>query len=99
VLRYTKVDPLHTARNGLGRLRDWCPDPPRPFGPFANDAVVARVEPHVPRGGASPSGTSIAILAGRATYVPQAAVTSGIQRTFTVTPRGLFGRMQASDLG
>ena len=64
-----KVDPLHTARNGLGRLRDRCPDPPRPFGPFANDAVIAGVEPHVPRGGRHHQA-SIVVLAGRATYVP-----------------------------
>jgi hypothetical protein len=32
-----------------------------------------------------PSCASVVVLAGRATHVPQAAVTSGIQRTTTVT--------------
>jgi hypothetical protein len=39
------------------------------------------------------------VLAGRATHVPQAAVTSGIQRTVTVTSRRPVGWVHAADLG
>src|SRR5215213_5308420 len=35
-----------------------------------------------------PPGASTAVLVGRATHVPQAAVTSGIQRTVTVNLAG-----------
>jgi hypothetical protein len=47
----------------------------------------------------SPPGGSIVVLAGRATHVPQAAVISGIQRTVTVTRRGLVVWTPAHDLG
>jgi hypothetical protein len=47
----------------------------------------------------SPPGTSIAVLAGRAIRVPEGAVTSGIQRTTTVTRRGPMGWAHGSDLG
>jgi hypothetical protein len=50
-----------------------------------------RVEPAAPYGGR-------VILAGRATRVPQAAVTNGIQWTTTVTPIGPLGWASASDL-
>jgi hypothetical protein len=46
-----------------------------------------------------PQVRSIVLLTGRATYVPQAAVTSGIQRTLTVTWRAPLGWAPASDLG
>lgn len=40
-----------------------------------------------------------ATLAGRATRMPQAAVTSGIQRTLTVNQRGPLSWLTAPDLG
>jgi hypothetical protein len=52
---------------------------------------TVKVEPAAPYGGR-------VILAGRATRVPQAAVTNGIQRTTTVTPIGPLGWASASDL-
>jgi hypothetical protein len=55
-----------------------------PHAPADLEAVAARCEPLV--------------LAGRATHVPQAAVTSGMQRTVTVTWRRLFGWAHGSDL-
>jgi hypothetical protein len=42
---------------------------------------------------------AIVVLADRATHVPQAAVTSSIQRTVTVTPRRPVGRAHVPDLG
>jgi hypothetical protein len=42
---------------------------------------------------------SLVVLAGRATRVPQAAVTSGIQRTVTVNSRRPLDWAPASDLG
>jgi hypothetical protein len=56
-----------------------------PHPPADLEAVAARCEPLV--------------LADRATHVPQAAVTSGMQRTVTVTPTGPAGWVCASDLG
>jgi len=53
---------------------------------------VAYLEP-------SPAPDALLVLAGRATRVPQAAVTSGIPRTITVTPRRPMGWTHASDLG
>jgi hypothetical protein len=47
----------------------------------------------------SPPGASRVVLTGRATRVPQAAVTSGIQRSLTVNLRGPFVRMHAPDRG
>ncbi len=54
----------------------------------AFEAVAGANEPH-PRDKVEPSppGGSIVVLTGRATRVPQAAVTSGKQRTTTVTSR------------
>ena len=55
----------------------------------ANEAVVTAggprpaVDPEP-----SPPAASVVVLAGRATHVPQAAVTCGIQRIVTVTRRG-----------
>jgi hypothetical protein len=46
-----------------------------------------------------PPGASTVVLAGRATHVPQAAVTSGNQRTVTVTRRRSLNRLPAPDLG
>jgi hypothetical protein len=46
-----------------------------------------------------PQVEAILTLAERATRVPEAAVTSGIQRTVTVTPRRPLGRARVSDLG
>jgi hypothetical protein len=58
------------------------------------------------RGRASPSGRAgsrclreVVVLAGRATRVPQAAGTSGIQRIVTVTRRRPLGWAHAPDLG
>ena len=42
---------------------------------------------------------TIVIPAGRATHVPQAAVTSGMQRSVTVTRRRRLGWAHAADLG
>jgi hypothetical protein len=55
-----------------------------PHAPADLEAVAARCEPLV--------------LAGRATHVPQAAVTNGIQRTVTVTRKRLLGWAHARDL-
>ena len=46
-----------------------------------------------------PSDAGHVVLAGRATRVPQAAVTSGIQRTVTVTQTGPIGWAHIPDLG
>ena len=46
-----------------------------------------------------PPGENIVVLAGRATRVPQAAVTSGMQRSVTVTSRGPLSWMLPTDLG
>jgi hypothetical protein len=51
-----------------------------------------------PRPG-SPPGAKPTVLAGRATHVPQAAVTSGTQRTATVTRTGSLSWLSAPDLG
>jgi hypothetical protein len=64
-------------------------------------------EPRSPRTGLtlwagwepSPPDASVAVLASRATGVPQAAVASGIQGTVTVTPTGLFRWTLVSDPG
>jgi hypothetical protein len=48
--------------------------------------------------GAVATDASLVVLAGRATRVPQAAVTSGIQRSITVTRRGPFRWANAPDL-
>jgi len=45
-----------------------------------------------------PPGENIVVLAGRATRVPQAAVTSGMQRSVTVTSRRLLRTAHAADL-
>ena len=42
---------------------------------------------------------TIVVLAGRATRVPQAAGTSGIHRTVTVSTRGLWYWARGSDVG
>ena len=42
---------------------------------------------------------NIVVRAGRATRVPQAAVTSGMQRSVTVTSRGPLSWMLPTDLG
>ena len=47
----------------------------------------------------SPSGESVVVLAGRATRVPQAAVTSGMQRSVTVNSRRPMGWAHIPDLG
>ena len=47
----------------------------------------------------SPPGSSIVVLTGRATRVPQAAGTGGIQRTITVTSRRPVGWAPVPDLG
>jgi hypothetical protein len=47
---------------------------------------------------ASPSGSSLSVLTGRATHVPEAAVTSGIQRTLTVTRSKPLGWPPVPDL-
>jgi hypothetical protein len=47
----------------------------------------------------SPAPDALLVLAGRATRVPQAAVTSGIPRTITVTSGRPMGWTRASDLG
>jgi hypothetical protein len=47
----------------------------------------------------SPSGASIVGLVGRATAVPEAAVTSGIQRTTMVTRKEPEGWAPVPDLG
>jgi hypothetical protein len=44
------------------------------------------------------AGASIAVLAGRATHVPQAGVTSGIQRTVTVSSRRALRWVPVPDL-
>ena len=46
----------------------------------------------------SPAPDALLVLAGRATRVPQAAVTSGIPRTITVTPTGPSRWLLAADL-
>jgi hypothetical protein len=65
---------------------------PRALWTLANDALVAKDRP-CPAAGLelSPPGPSHVVHAGRATHVPQAAVTSGIQRIVTVTRRGRSG--------
>jgi hypothetical protein len=73
---------------------------PRRLRRLANEAVVTwnglhptlELEPSAPR-------ANLVVLAGRATYVPQAAVTSGMQRTVTVTRRRHLGWPHAADLG
>jgi hypothetical protein len=47
----------------------------------------------------SPPGGSIVVLVGRATHVPQAAVTSGIWRSITVNRIGPLSWLTAPDLG
>jgi hypothetical protein len=45
------------------------------------------------------AGASIAVLAGRATHMPQAGVTSGVQRTVTVSSRRALHWVPVPDLG
>jgi hypothetical protein len=60
---------------------------------LANQAVVTRNGPHpLVELAPLPPGASIVVLAGRATHVPQAAGTNGIQRTATVTPTSPVAR-------
>jgi hypothetical protein len=67
---------------------------------LATEAVATEDGPHPPHElEPSPSGGSIVILADRATYVPLAAVTSGLQRTVTVTSRRPVGCAHIPDLG
>ncbi len=47
----------------------------------------------------SPPRANVVLLGNRATHVPQAAVTSGIQRTVTVSRRGPMAWAVGSDLG
>jgi hypothetical protein len=62
--------------------------------------VVTGDEPHPPvELGAVAAGVSVAMLAGLATRVPQAAVTSGIQRSTTVILLGPLRWARVSDLG
>jgi hypothetical protein len=72
---------------------------PRRRRRLASEAVVTEVGPHPPAElEPSPPSVSIVVLAGHATHVPQAAVTSGMQRTVTVTQRRPLGRAHAADL-
>jgi hypothetical protein len=67
---------------------------------LTNEAIVTSGGPHPPvELEPSPPGASVVVLAGRATRVPQAAGTSGIQRTVTVTPKGPLSWEPAPDLG
>jgi hypothetical protein len=61
---------------------------PRALG---NDAMVTKEGPH-PRDQLEPalSGRSIVVLTDRATRVPRAAVTDGMWRSVTVTPKRPF---------
>jgi hypothetical protein len=85
---------------GLERLRAYCPACRECFGPLPTMQWLPRTglalrlawEPSPPR-------PSHAVLAGRATHVPEAAVTSGIQRTTTVTSRRPVGWARIPDLG
>jgi hypothetical protein len=74
-------------------------DLPRALRALGNAAVVTEAGPH-PREQLEPalSGGGI-VLAGRATRVPQAAVTSGMWWTVTVTTRAALGGAHGSDLG
>ena len=46
-----------------------------------------------------PSDTSLVVLAGRAARVPQAAVTSGMQRSITATPDDCCAGLRLPDRG
>jgi hypothetical protein len=90
---------------GVGpQPRQGTPKSPRPgaasLPTLAQDAVVTEDGPH-PVGELEPSppGRSIVVLAGGATRVPQAAVTSGVQRTVMVTRRTPLRRSRVADLG
>jgi hypothetical protein len=54
--------------------------------------------PSAPAGEPLPLGGSTVVLTGRATHVPQVAVTGGTQRTTTVTPGGPLRWARAADL-
>ena len=70
-----------------------------PSGLFSTRRRVAEDGPR-PLGALEPSppGSSIVVLTGRATRVPQAAGTGGIQRTITVTSRRPVGWAPVPDL-
>jgi hypothetical protein len=68
---------------------------------FANEAGSRRGRaspPLLASGKPSPPAASMVVLAGRATRVPEGAGTGGIQRSITVTPRGLLRWASAPDL-
>jgi hypothetical protein len=77
-------------------------DPPRlsrALRALANDSVVAEDQPRrLARVGAVAASHSDVVLAGRATRVPQAAVTSGIQRSTTVSQQDSISWAHAADL-
>jgi hypothetical protein len=61
---------------------------PRALRPLAYEPVVTEDGPRpLTELGAVAIRWSVIVLAGRATRMPQGAVTSGIQRSITVTPR------------
>jgi hypothetical protein len=76
------------------------PDLPLALRALAHEAVVTGDGTHpLVSWKPSPPGGELVVLAGRATRVPQAAVTSGIQRIATLTPRRPIGWAHGSDLG
>jgi hypothetical protein len=93
-------EPGEQLRDKLQRLlaqRNLAAEPP---SRLANEAVVTAGGPH-PRASwePSPPGTSLAVLPGRATHVPEGADSSGIPRTTTVTSRDRLSWLPALDLG
>ena len=73
---------------------------PRALRALANEAGghPRRASPSG-RAGAVTASASMVVGASRATRVPEAAVTSGMQRSVTVTRRRRLGRAHAADLG
>jgi hypothetical protein len=89
----------HSTSAMLSRLVSMLvPGPPRALS-SANDAVVARDGPTLRSSWSHRRQVSLVVLAGRAIRVPQAAVTSGIQRTVTVTRRRESGWVHGPHLG
>jgi hypothetical protein len=82
------VDHVESRPNAAAGLRPL----PTKQGPRGMGLTYAR------RGSRHRHVRAIVVLAGRATHVPQAAVTSGIQRTVTVTPRESLGWAHAPGL-